>query len=87
MISTDNSIDVVTVREAVERSAMTHLDIAEALGWKDWRGFRDGKRVRRCLGLMPEYSRGHVTYRKRMGFPLAYQFAMVLGLDPVDLGL
>lgn len=76
------------LREALERSGMTVVELARALDWNDNRGFPDTHRLRRQLGLSwQQDGRGYRTYRRTVNYQRAVEIIQAMGFDPVDFDL
>lgn len=87
--STHREIPIALLREAFERSGLTPAQVARSLDWYDSRGYLDGHRVKRALGICPTgFGRGYGNKRIRSTtYNRAVKLAEAIGADPVDLGL
>lgn len=79
------------LREALEKSGLTPLDVAKNLGWRNSEGVFDGRRVKRYIGLQ-KYSVGgkrkrKMQFRKKCRYSTAITMIRGMDLDPVDFGL
>lgn len=70
------AVSVEPLREAFERSEMTLNELAREMGWMQ----PDSHMAKRTLGMT---SRAQTHMRRQT----AERMAVVLGLDPVDVGL
>lgn len=79
-----DGVETAVMCERFEASGVSARTVALRLAWIDSRGYPDGPRVRRALGMRPEWDG---TYRRRMTQAVALRIGEALGLDPVDIGL
>jgi hypothetical protein len=80
-------VPVGPLREAFDRSGVGATELARQLGWFDHRGFADGQRVRRVLGIAPTPGRRGPQWRREVRHRTALRFASVLGLGAGEVEL
>lgn len=61
--------------------------VAYTYNYTEARRVGDSVRLKRKLGLLPNRSRGYVTYVDKINYDLALRIIELLHLDPVDVGL
>lgn len=77
-------VPVAPLREAFLASPLTATDVARSLGWWENRGWPDGARVKRALGLLPDISgtTHRRTYRNLTDAETVQLIAEAIGVAP-----
>lgn len=99
---TTRLVDVALLQAAILRSDVSLYRICMELGWTKrdsrsslpgWseRRAADTTRLRRMVGLAPHHDRRfgytHGRVSRRINYDTAVRIALIIGVDPVDVGL
>ena len=71
------------LRRAFADSRLTPGEVARRMGWLR----PDSQRVRRYLGLSPQWYQGSPYQARTTSYHTAVELVRAMGLDPVDYGL